>query len=235
MHRGDRALVIMLALGLLAVVLTVGILMLRMAQRIEQAEGRVAARDLLIDELDKSQRTLGEQVRGLGGTPVTSVPVPSRGERGPAGEEGAQGERGPTGPQGPPGASGPAGADGQTIVGPAGPQGPPGLSIVGPQGPPGEAITGPAGPRGEQGPAGPAPTVDDLTPLVAAAVDAWLIANPPPAGPPGPTGPEGPQGVPGPGPTDDQVRSAVTAVLTSGTITCERVSGQTFACTFVPA
>lgn len=178
LHRTERVTTAMLAIGLLAVVLTVGVLMLRLAQRVEVAEDRVAARDSLIDELAASQQRLVAQVDDLGGTPDTVVPVPGRGERGPAGErgergaDGLRGEDGTVGPSGPPGAPGRDGADGESIVGPAGPQGPAGASIIGPPGPQGEQ-----GPAGPQGPAGES------------------IAGP--TGPEGPAGPAGPQGEPG--------------------------------------
>ena len=49
---------------------------------------------------------------------------------------------------------------------------------------------GPTGERGAEGPAGRAPTEAEI----AAAVVAYLLANPPSAGPPGPTGPQGDRG-----------------------------------------
>lgn len=86
------------------------------------------------------------------------------------------------------------------------------------------------------GPAGQAPTLDQVTALTSDAVADYLAANPPPAGPagadgapgqngtdgqngqngadstvPGPMGPEGPEGPPGPAPTAEQIQAAVDA------------------------
>ena len=100
-------------------------------------------------EKDNAIAALSQQVRELGGKPVSGP----QGEPGPAvtGPAGRQGETGPTGPPGPsgaPGKTGKAGATGEP--GAAGATGPAGA--IGPPGP--QGATGPQGERGEPGPQG---------------------------------------------------------------------------------
>ncbi len=128
-----------------------------------------------------------------------------RGERGPIGERGptgAQGATGPVGGVGPTGPTGPVGVKGdpgpQGVQGPAGPIGAVGATgVAGPKGDTGATgPTGIAGPRGDIGPVGPTgpqgaagatgstgPTgpagANATTDQVAAAVAAYLAANPP--------------------------------------------------------
>lgn len=115
-----------------------------------------------LKEKDSAIAALSQQVRDLGGKPVSGP----RGEPGPAvtGPAGPQGKTGPTGPPGPSGApgkngkNGAAGATGEPgavgATGPAGAAGPPGpQGATGPQGERGEP--GPQGVQGEPGPACP--------------------------------------------------------------------------------
>jgi hypothetical protein len=119
----------------------------------------------------KAAAALQQQVTSLGAIPVTTVPPPATGVRGPQGPQGVQGiegvpgargSRGPSGPAGPSGTRGSPGPSGQVgenggagDVGPTGPsgaQGEPGPS--GADGPSGPA--GPSGAEGSPGPTGPA-------------------------------------------------------------------------------
>jgi hypothetical protein len=109
----------------------------------------IAAQDAKNARLERQVSALADQVRQLGGEPVTS-PTP-----GPAGSPGASGAPGAPGSPGRPGGAGPSGAPGST-----GPSGAPGASgqpgedgATGPQGPAGP--TGPKGDPGERGPSGP--------------------------------------------------------------------------------
>ena len=105
---------------------------------------------------------LAEQVRELGGTPVTAPPGKDgpAGEPGKDGEDGTDGRDGKDGTPGTPGSPGPSGAAGRPgavgspgTPGAAGATGPPGVpgatGPAGPSGPPGEP--GPRGPQGDPG------------------------------------------------------------------------------------
>lgn len=113
-----------------------------------------------LQEKDDAIAALAQQVRELGGKPVSGPRgEPGPAVTGPAGPQGATGPAGPPGPSGAPGKNGKNGAVGASgepgavgAAGPAGPSGPQGeQGVAGPAGPQGEQ-----GPRGEQGPAGPA-------------------------------------------------------------------------------
>lgn len=104
---------------------------------------------------DTSIAALSQQVRDLGGKPVTGP----RGEAGKSvtGPKGEKGDKGDTGEPGSPGSPGPSGSPGKT--GKTGDDGSNGDNGVGSPGPTGAAgsngVPGPAGPQGDPGPAGP--------------------------------------------------------------------------------
>lgn len=115
-------------------------------------------------ELSVANRTLSNQVYGLGATPaapnadaILSGEPGATGEPGPPGADGDDGRDGRDGRPGTDGSPGPAGADGTD--GAAGANGAPGQDgtagrdgLPGPTGPPG--ATGAQGPQGDPGPQG---------------------------------------------------------------------------------
>ena len=159
---------------------------------------------------------LSEQVRDLGGQPVTTVSTSAPGARGLAGEPGspgAQGDRGDTGQpgrgfpgqpgatgsEGVPGVPGQSGAPGQSGVpgqdGVRGETGAPGdagqQGNAGERGVPGQrGAPGATGSQGERGEPGPAPTQDQIDDAVAR----YCAARGDCQGPPGPSGPPGEPG-----------------------------------------
>lgn len=102
-----------------------------------------------LDTAERDRSALAQQVRSLGGVPVTG-PRGSDGKDGRNGLDGRDGSTGPSGPPGPSGSPGPAGPPGEP--GTAGIQGAPG--VAGSPGP--EGVAGPPGPAGIPGPQGPA-------------------------------------------------------------------------------
>lgn len=122
---------------------------------------------------DTDIAALSQQVRDLGGKPVTGP----KGEPGKSvtGPQGIQGEPGAVGPSGASGAVGKTGATGAAgAVGAVGATGPAGTA--GPQGPQGEA--GPAGPQGEQGEQGPKGDTGERGPAGPSCPDGYTLQAP---------------------------------------------------------
>lgn len=123
---------------------------------------QISALQSQLQASDEGWRSVSEQVKSLGQTPVAQPPAAgtpgatgaagaagATGATGPVGPKGDKGDTGAAGPSGDPGTPGAAGTDG--VDGTDGQDGAAG--VPGPQGQQGEA--GPAGPQGEQGPPGP--------------------------------------------------------------------------------
>jgi hypothetical protein len=137
-----------------------------------------------LEQSQKNQDALANQVKALGGTPVVEPKAGAPGSQGPPGVPGRTGATGPPGVRGPQGPPGAAGKNGVTppcalllggCVGPSGKNGTNGQAGTdGVNGKDGQ--TGPAGPAGADGKPGAAG----------------------PQGPAGAAGPTGAQGEPGP-------------------------------------
>lgn len=147
------------------------------------------------EHVGKAFRTLADRIGALE-TKFAELPTPKDGRDGIDGKDGAPGERGEPGPQGVPGPAGRDGANGKDgVPGERGEKGEPGLpGPPGPAGTPGErgadgvagkdGARGPAGERGEAGPQGErgAPgvdgrsvTLDDVGPVIEAAIAKGML------------------------------------------------------------